>query len=120
MKKQNAGLTFPFRFYFVFSAPSVLSVAETQLVRRSLGKGGSIKNNKLCETNPISKPLKMFVTAVITTNYNEQLTMNCHSKQTQTKPILKRIGTANRYAKADHIPGNFINLTCLRLIRNEL
>jgi hypothetical protein len=53
-------------------------VAETQLVRRSLlvrhsfpvlrsfseggsdggGEGGSIKNNKLCETNPISKKVK--------------------------------------------------------------
>jgi hypothetical protein len=33
-------------------------VAETQLVRRSLGEGGSIKNNKLCKTNPIFKKVK--------------------------------------------------------------
>ena len=29
---------------------------------------------------------KMVVTLVITTNYNEQLTMNCYSKQTQSNP----------------------------------
>jgi hypothetical protein len=33
-------------------------VAETQLVRRSLGEGVSIKNNKLCETNPIFQKVK--------------------------------------------------------------
>jgi hypothetical protein len=43
-------------------------VAETQLVRRSLlvrhsfsdggGEGGSIKNNKLCETKPIFQKVK--------------------------------------------------------------
>jgi hypothetical protein len=81
MKKQNASLPFLLHFYFIFSASSVLSVAktksvksvksvvnfslclgalvaETQLVRRSLGEGGSIKNNKLCETNPISEKVK--------------------------------------------------------------
>ena len=48
----------------------------------------SIKNNKLCETNPISKMPKMIVTPVtsITNNY-ELRTMN-YQKRTQTKPIL--------------------------------
>jgi hypothetical protein len=34
------------------------SVVKNQLVRRSLGEGGSIKNNKLCKTNPISQKVK--------------------------------------------------------------
>jgi hypothetical protein len=44
----------------VVNFPLCLSalVAETQLVRRSLGEGGSIKNNKLCKTNPIFKKVK--------------------------------------------------------------
>jgi hypothetical protein len=51
-------------------------------------KNQSIKNNKLCETKPIPERPKMVVTLLKTTNYNELLTMNCYSKQTQTKPIL--------------------------------
>jgi hypothetical protein len=43
---------------------------------------------KLCQTKPIFKMPKMFVTPVMTiTNNNEQPTINC-LKQTQTKPIL--------------------------------
>jgi len=54
---------------------------------KSVVKNQSIKNNKLCKTNPIFRKPKMVVTAVYTmTNNNEQRTMNC-SKQTQTKPI---------------------------------
>ena len=49
----------------------------------------SIKNNKLCKTNPISETPKMVVTLVITrTNNNEQRTMN-YAKQTQSNPISK-------------------------------
>jgi len=39
---------------------------------KSAVKKVSIKNNKLCETNPISEMPKMVVTLVKTTNYNEQ------------------------------------------------
>ena len=46
----------------------------------------SIKNNKLCETKPISPKPKMVVTAVYTmTNNKKQRTMN-YQKQSQNKP----------------------------------
>jgi hypothetical protein len=52
----------------------------------------SIKNNKLCETKPISEMPKILVTTVMTmTNNKKQRTMN-YSKQTQTKPILSASG----------------------------
>jgi len=63
----------------VVNFPSCLSafVAEIQ----------SIKNNKLCETKPISEMPKMVVTAVYTmTNNKKQRTIN-YSKQSQTNPI---------------------------------
>ena len=43
---------------YVNRCKSVKSVVKNQLVRRSLGEGGSIKMNKLCETNPIFKKVK--------------------------------------------------------------
>ena len=52
----------------------------------------SIKNNKLCKTNPIYEEPKIAVTLALITNYNELLTMNCYSKQTQTNPILSASG----------------------------
>jgi hypothetical protein len=61
--------------------------AETQLVRRSLGEDGSIKNNKLCETKPISKRPKMIVTLVLTMANNKKQRTTNYSKQTQTNPI---------------------------------
>jgi hypothetical protein len=61
---------------------------------RTMNYGQSIKNNKLCETNPISEESKMIITLVITmTNNNKQRTMN-YSKQTQTKPILSAVALA--------------------------
>ena len=39
---------------------------------QSVVKNQSIKNNKLCKTNPISEKLKMIITLVARTNYNEQ------------------------------------------------
>ena len=55
---------------------SVKSVAKTQ----------SIKNNKLCETKPISEKPKMIVSLVNTmTNNKKQRTMN-YQKQSQNKP----------------------------------
>jgi hypothetical protein len=58
----------------------------------SVAENVSIKNNKLCKTNPISERPKMVVTAVITmTNNNEQRTMN-YLKQTQSNPILSASG----------------------------
>ena len=47
---------------------------------------GSIKIERLCETNPISEIPKMIVTVVyIMTNNKKPRTMSCQ-KQTQTKP----------------------------------
>jgi hypothetical protein len=66
-------------------------------------KNISIKNNKLCKTNPISKKLKMVVTLVITrTNNNEQPTMN-YSKQTQTKPICSELARPERGRRVEPI-----------------
>ena len=39
---------------------------------KSVVKNLSIKNNKLCETNPIYEEPKMIITLVARTNYNEQ------------------------------------------------
>jgi uncharacterized protein (UPF0371 family) len=49
-------------FIIHFSVCSASSVAEIQ----------SIKNNKLCETNPIFKTPEMIITLVATTNCNEK------------------------------------------------
>jgi hypothetical protein len=52
MKRQNTIFTFNFLLLTIFSVSSVCSVAEIQ----------SIKNNKLCETNPISEKPKLNLT----------------------------------------------------------
>jgi hypothetical protein len=78
----------------VVNFPSCLGVlvAETQLVRHSLGEGGSIKNNKLCETNPISEKPKMNLTNYTTKNYGNNLRLPTPEKQTQSNPILSAAG----------------------------
>jgi hypothetical protein len=48
----------------------------------------SIKNNKLCETNPIFRMPKMLVSAVVTITTNKKLRTMNSLKRTQTKPIL--------------------------------
>jgi hypothetical protein len=47
---------------------SAVALAKAESVVKNL----SIKNIKLCKTNPISERPKMVVTLVKTTNYNEQ------------------------------------------------
>jgi hypothetical protein len=54
-------------------------VAETQ----------SIKNNKLCETNPISEKPKTDLTNYITRDYDNKFGLLTMEKQSQTKPISK-------------------------------
>jgi hypothetical protein len=51
----------------------------------------STMNYELFKTNPISEMPKMVVTAANTTNYNEQLTMNCYSKQTRSNPTCSEL-----------------------------
>jgi len=66
---------------------SVSSVAEKR----------SIKNNKLCETKPISEKPKMNLNNYITKDYDNNLRLLTKEKQSQTKPISKGIrGMANR------------------------
>jgi hypothetical protein len=77
-------------FIIYFSEFSVLSVAKNYVNQcksvKSVVRNQSIKNNKLCETNPISKMPKMVVTVVYTmTNNKKQRTAN-FQKQSQTKP----------------------------------
>jgi len=79
-------------FIIYFSAFSVLSVAKNCINRcksvKSVVRNQSIKNNKLCETKPISEMPKMVVNAVMTmTNNKKQRTMS-YPKQSQTKPNL--------------------------------
>jgi hypothetical protein len=81
MKKQNAGLPFTFHFYFLFSA---FSVAENV----------SIKNNKLCETNPISQKPKMNLNRYTTKNYDNKSGFLTMPKQTQSNPILSAVSGA--------------------------
>jgi hypothetical protein len=92
MKKQNTIFTFTFLLLTIFSVSSVCSVAEIQLASaKPFGEDGSIKNNKLCKTNPIPQHPKMIINAVMTmTNNKKQQTTN-FEKQTQTKPIQSQI-----------------------------
>ena len=71
-------------YFSVFSLPlqvvgrGVLSVAENQ----------SIKNNKLCETNPISGTPKMNLTHYSTNRYDNNSSLLTMQKRSQTNPIL--------------------------------
>jgi hypothetical protein len=47
----------------------------------------SIKNNKLCETNPIFETLKMNLTYYATNDYERKSPSSTLEKRTQTKPI---------------------------------
>jgi hypothetical protein len=63
MKNQNTISTLTFYLFTFFSVLSVSSVAKTQLAAaKPLGEDGSIKNNKLCKTNPIYKSREMKLT----------------------------------------------------------
>jgi hypothetical protein len=65
-------------------------VAGIRLVRRSLGEGGSIKNNKLCETNPISERPKMNLSHYTTGYYDDKSGLLTMAKQSQNKPKFTR------------------------------
>jgi hypothetical protein len=52
----------------------------------------SIKNNKLCKTNPISEMLKMNLNLYYTKDYENKSPLRTPAKQTQTKPILSASG----------------------------
>jgi hypothetical protein len=91
-------------FIIHFSVSSVFSVAKNThllcgckplFVRvfkcRLNNELQSIKNERLCKTNPISERPKMVVTLAITmTNNNKQRTMN-YSKQTQSNPTCSEL-----------------------------
>jgi hypothetical protein len=75
---------------FLWPINSVLSAQSAIKFPSCLGvfvaENQSIKNNKLCETKPISEMLKMVVRVVKTmTNNKKQRTINCQ-KQSQNKP----------------------------------
>jgi hypothetical protein len=53
---------------------------------KSVAENISIKNNKLCKTNPISKRLKMNLTHYTTNNYDNNFHLLAMSKQSQNKP----------------------------------
>jgi len=65
---------------------------SNSLILSAFGETQSIKNNKLCETNPISEMPKINLTPCSTmTNNNKQRTTN-YSKQSQSNPILSAVG----------------------------
>jgi hypothetical protein len=49
------------------------------------------------QNEPNSQKSQMFITVVLTTNYNEKTTLDTWSKQTQTKPILSAPGGFKGY-----------------------
>jgi hypothetical protein len=59
---------------------------------QSVVKSQSIKNNKLCKTNPISEMPKMNLTNYMTKDYVNNLRLLKMEKQSQTKPILSASG----------------------------
>ena len=67
----------------------VFSVAENPLATaKPFGEAGSIKNNKLCKTNPISEKPKMNLTFYSTKDYENKSGLLTTVKQTQSNPIL--------------------------------
>jgi hypothetical protein len=82
MKKQNTVFTFNFLLLTIFSVCSVSSVAQNI----------SIKNNKLCKTNPISERPKMNLNLCLTMAYENKSAPLTMAKQSQTKPILPASG----------------------------
>jgi hypothetical protein len=54
----------------------------------SVVKKLSIKNNKLCKTNPISERLKMNISRYKTGDYENKSPPSTMEKQTQSNPIL--------------------------------
>ena len=81
MKKQNTAFTLNFYLFTLYSSCLGVFVAEIQ----------SIKNNKLCETNPISQKPKMKLTFYSTSDYENKSGFLPMGKQTQTNPILEGI-----------------------------
>ena len=60
---------------------------SNSLIHSASGGNQSIKNNKLCKTNPILSAFGGLKSLCSITNYNEKLTMDTWPKRTQTKPI---------------------------------
>jgi hypothetical protein len=94
MKKQNTIFTFNFYLFTLYSPPALWAASGSTAqydIRITQYEIRSIKNNKLCETKPISKTPKMVVTlAIAMTNNNKQRTTN-YSKQTQSNPICSEL-----------------------------
>jgi len=76
MKKQNTIFTLNFYLFTLYSSCLGGFVAEIQ----------SIKNNKLCETKPISEKPKMNLTAYATNYYDNKSDHLAMTKQSQNKP----------------------------------
>jgi hypothetical protein len=61
---------------------------------KSVVKNQSIKNNKLCETNPISKKPKMKLNHSMTRDYENKSGLLTMAKQTQSNPTLSAVALA--------------------------
>jgi len=71
-------------YHLLFNRPTLLIINFSVL---SVAGNVSIKNNKLCETNPISKTPKMNITHYITNRYDDNSGLLQMQKQSQTNPI---------------------------------
>jgi hypothetical protein len=83
MKKQNTGFLLTFTFLLCASVPLCLIA----FVAENL----SIKNNKLCKTNPISEKPKMNLNHYKTKHYDNKSGLLTMEKQTQTKPTCSEL-----------------------------
>ncbi|MDD5327717.1 MAG: hypothetical protein PHY02_07885 [Phycisphaerae bacterium] len=73
-------------FIIYFSVPSVNSVANFSLCLSAFVAGfQSIKNNKICKTNPISDMSKMSLTNYMTKSCGNNSDLLTMEKQTQNK-----------------------------------
>ncbi len=80
----------------------------------ALAKEESIKNNKLCKTNPISEKPKMSLTLYITNRYDNKPALLTTEKQTQSNPILNgadSVELAEQRVLADRVETYFCDVT---------
>jgi hypothetical protein len=72
----------------------------TYFSESSVAENVSIKNNKLCKTNPISEESKMNLTHYMTKEYENKSGLLTMEKQTQSNPTLLSFEPFNEFCQA--------------------
>ena len=91
MKKQNTAFTFNF---FLFTLPALWAASGSTAqydIRITQYEIRSIKNNKLCKTNPIYEMSEMNLTPCLTMNYDNKSALLTMEKQTQSNPTCSEL-----------------------------